>query len=242
MSRGDQLQRTSSKVNEMTRQQSAAQAVMRSLRTANSMHSQGAGRGIHASRSSPTWRPSESMFEQTEAANDARSDDVLATLLQQALSGAQGLSGTPNIRVVEHLQLAIHAHAEASPRAVAPKVPQYNSHGLASWQAALAQKLILDQLDTSVLTATLAAACSLSRGHFSRLFKTTFGLPPHKWQRERRLEMAKELLSDPRVALADIAIQCGFNDQAHFTRVFKMMTEQTPAAWRHIFGGAGEAP
>lgn len=177
------------------------------------------------------------MFDRADTASESGSE-VIARLLQQALVGAQQVHGASNARVIEHIRLAISAHAETSPRVTAPVIPLRVSGGLAAWQAAAAEKLILEQLDSQVLTATLAQACSLSRGHFSRLFKKTFGLPPHKWQRERRLEMAKHLLSDPRCALADIAIRCGFNDQAHFTRVFKLMTEQTPVTWRRLSGAA----
>jgi AraC-like DNA-binding protein len=222
---------------EMNRQHSSAQSVMHTPSTATFRHAQGSRHGPTANRPTSTRQLSDSPFEQACTAHDANAD-VVARLLQQALNGAQQLQHSPNIRVVEHLRLAIHAHAEVCPQATTLLASQARSEGLASWQAALAQKLILEQLDASVLTATLARACSLSRGHFSRLFKRTFGLPPHKWQRERRLDMAKQLLTDSRCALADIAIQCGFNDQAHFTRVFKMLTQQTPAAWRRIFGCA----
>lgn len=165
-------------------------------------------------------------------------DDTVARLLQHALTVAQLADDLPSQRVIDHLRLAIAAFGDGHLRPLAP-VPPRAAEGLAAWQAARAQKLILERLDAQILTATLAKACSLSRGHFSRLFKKTFGLPPHKWQRERRLEMAKTLLCDPNCALADIAIRCGFNDQAHFTRVFKLTTRVTPMVWRRE--RAGEA-
>ncbi len=229
----------------MARQDTSLQHVMRSCSApANFRHEQGSRRGLATERHVPGWKPRCAVVDQPEAPQESGSD-VIARLLQQALAGAQQMQGAPNPRVIEHIRLAISAHAEVSPRVPVrvpvAVIPLRVSGGLAAWQAAVAEKLILEQLDSQVLTATLAQACSLSRGHFSRLFKKTFGLPPHKWQRERRLEMAKHLLSDPRCALADIAIRCGFNDQAHFTRVFKLMTEQTPVTWRRLFGDARKA-
>lgn len=221
----------------MARPDSSAQHVMRShCAPAHFRHEQGGRRSL-ATEHVQGWKAPGAMVDLPGMPQESGAE-VIGRLLQQALVGAQQMQGAPNHRVVEHIRLALSAHAEASTQVLAPVWPLRASGGLAAWQAAVAEKLILEKLDAQVLTATLAQACSLSRGHFSRLFKKTFGLPPHKWQRERRLDMAKRLLCDPRCALADIAISCGFNDQAHFTRVFKLMTKRTPVAWRRLASGA----
>jgi transcriptional regulator GlxA family with amidase domain len=80
--------------------------------------------------------------------------------------------------------------------------------------------------------ADLARACNLSPGHFTRAFKQTTGQPPHRWLMERRIEKAKQLLTDTTLSLAEIAMACGFADQSHFTRVFSRTTHASPGAWR----------
>jgi AraC family transcriptional regulator len=44
--------------------------------------------------------------------------------------------------------------------------------------------------------------------------------------------MARQLLRESALPLADIAVQCGFADQSHFTRVFSGRTGLSPGRWR----------
>jgi AraC-like DNA-binding protein len=106
--------------------------------------------------------------------------------------------------------------------------------GLTRRQAETALKLIDNRLEHKLGMSELSAACHISRGHFSRAFKVTFGQTPHRFVLIRRVEMACRLMASSGDPLADIAIRCGFNDQPHFTRVFKVLTEETPHAWRAI--------
>jgi helix-turn-helix protein len=55
---------------------------------------------------------------------------------------------------------------------------------------------------------------------------------PHRWLMERRIEKAKQLLTDTTLSLAEIAIACGFADQSHFTRAFSRTAHSSPGAWR----------
>ena len=64
----------------------------------------------------------------------------------------------------------------------------------------------------------MAAEAGLSPSHFSRLFKQTIGVSPHRFVMHYRVERAKEMLKDSGQPKIDIALSCGFADQAHFTR------------------------
>ena len=63
---------------------------------------------------------------------------------------------------------------------------------------------------------------------FSRRFRETFGCPPYAYVITRRLERARELIEKSALPLKQIAPACGFNDQAHMTRVFKARLNVTP--------------
>jgi transcriptional regulator GlxA family with amidase domain len=78
----------------------------------------------------------------------------------------------------------------------------------------------------------LAKACDLSVRQFTRAFRQSTGLAPHQWLVQRRLEKAKSLLKGTRLSLADVASDCGFADQSHFTRVFTNAVGATPGEWR----------
>jgi AraC family transcriptional regulator len=76
----------------------------------------------------------------------------------------------------------------------------------------------------------------LSVSHFSRRFRQTVGVAPHKWLLSFRVDLAKNLLRKQEKTLSDVALVCGFADQSHFTRVFTRMTGISPGAWRRGLG------
>jgi AraC family transcriptional regulator len=95
-----------------------------------------------------------------------------------------------------------------------------------------AKEILCANLDGSVPLKEVARECRLSVSHFSRAFRRTMGVPPHKWLLTRRIEVAKERLRDHQLSLLDVALACGFADQSHLTRVFTCMVGLSPGAWR----------
>jgi len=115
--------------------------------------------------------------------------------------------------------------------------------GLAPWQADLASRLLLSHLSGDCPVADLASRCGLSRSHFTRAFRISMGLPPHRWLMRFRIECAQERLERTGESIADIALSCGFADQSHLTRVFHAIIGMSPAAWRRQRrAGVVEAP
>lgn len=102
---------------------------------------------------------------------------------------------------------------------------------LAPWQERRAKALITANLGSSLTMTHLARECSLSRCHFSRAFHGSFGMSPHQWLTQQRIAHAKQLLQSERTITA-IAQDCGFADQAHFSRVFTRLVGLPPSIWR----------
>lgn len=86
-------------------------------------------------------------------------------------------------------------------------------------------------LDASVELADLAGAVGLSRFHLLRVFRAAVGTTPHGYLTDRRVQRAKEMLGG-RLPLAEVAVACGFCDQAHFNRVFKARVGVAPGHYR----------
>lgn len=107
---------------------------------------------------------------------------------------------------------------------------------LAPWQERRALELVAARLGGDIGIEELAAECRLSRPHFVRAFKATFGLAPHRWLARRRIETSKAMMRETRLSLHDIARECGFAHQSHFGKVFRTVVGVSPAAWRHANG------
>ncbi|MEM7395251.1 MAG: AraC family transcriptional regulator, partial [Verrucomicrobiota bacterium] len=91
---------------------------------------------------------------------------------------------------------------------------------------------IADHFGDRITVEDMAEQAAISPFHFSRLFRQTIGEPPYRFLMAYRVERAKASLSRSDEPLIDIALSCGFSDQAHFSRTFKNLTGKTPRAWR----------
>ena len=89
-----------------------------------------------------------------------------------------------------------------------------------------------NNLHRDVAIAELAGIAGLSTPHFARAFRRSLGEPPHRYFRRRRIERARSLLVATDQSIAQIALECGYAAQSHFTSAFKMLTMTTPAAFR----------
>ncbi|MGF1522199.1 MAG: helix-turn-helix domain-containing protein [Leptolyngbyaceae cyanobacterium] len=84
--------------------------------------------------------------------------------------------------------------------------------------------------DVSILD--LATLTSMSESHFSRSFKQSVGIAPYQYLMQQRVERAKQLLKQRSRAISAIALDCGFANQTHLTKVFRQITGVTPKAYQ----------
>lgn len=136
----------------------------------------------------------------------------------------------------DHIALATYSHlASRYGQLRARPVPR--SAGLSGRQARIAKELLTADLAEEPAIADVARACGLPTNRFVRAFRQSTGAPPYRWLRRFRVERAKELLFNSALSLAQIAYDCGFSDQSHFTRVFCEATGTAPGAWRRARRG-----
>lgn len=72
----------------------------------------------------------------------------------------------------------------------------------------------------------------MSHSQLHRKLEALTGCSPNRFIRLVRLNRARQLLQDPARSIASIALDCGYNDPAYFSRVFKQETGMTPQEWR----------
>lgn len=80
--------------------------------------------------------------------------------------------------------------------------------------------------------AAVARHVERTPGQLSRGYRQMFGCSVGEDARAARLRVAARLLAGGRQPIAEIALECGYFDQAHFTRVFKAAYGVTPGAYR----------
>ena len=107
--------------------------------------------------------------------------------------------------------------------------------GLAAYQRRQLVDMIEQQLAEPLNIGQLAAHCALSPYHFARMFRQSFGLPPHQYLLARRLARARDLLRNSALGLGDIALACGFASASHFANRFKQTLGGTPGEYRAAF-------
>jgi AraC-like DNA-binding protein len=81
---------------------------------------------------------------------------------------------------------------------------------------------------------TIASMADLSAFHFHRRFTELLGLTPKQFMLDCQILEAKTDLILGKAELADIARDCGFAHQSHFTSRFKQATGHTPTRWRRV--------
>ena len=94
------------------------------------------------------------------------------------------------------------------------------------------------QLGENLTMAEVSERLGMSRRTLERYFQSKTGMSPSEYRKKCRIARARKLLRHSQHSLAEIAGECGFCDQSHFTRIFREEMEMSPGAWRRRAGEA----
>jgi AraC family transcriptional regulator len=89
-----------------------------------------------------------------------------------------------------------------------------------------------DNLNKEITLDGLAQEASLSKYHFSRLFRKHFGISPMQFVISQKITKAKELLKRKDSTISTVAAEIGFNDLSSFSEQFKKFAGRTPTKFR----------
>jgi AraC family transcriptional regulator len=107
--------------------------------------------------------------------------------------------------------------------------------GLASWQMRAVTGYVEEHLGEQTSLRMLAGLTRLSEHHFCRAFKQSFGIPPHQYHVQRRIERAKLLLADRANSVTDVALILGYSQTSAFSIAFRKTIGRTPREFRRDF-------
>jgi AraC-like DNA-binding protein len=158
----------------------------------------------------------------TSATINASESSVISALLAQALASLDEDPTTARRCVI------------GAERLLPPVLPQVFSGGLAPWQAKRVRAYVETHLDGPLTLPAVAMLVRLSTSYFSKSFRRSFGQTFKAFVMDRRIERAQRLMVRGDLRLCEIAITCGFSDQAHFSRSFRQIAGVTPGRWRRL--------
>jgi AraC-like DNA-binding protein len=159
-------------------------------------------------------------------------DDGLAAKLLRLLINAAAFLETDLQAAKACIEEASALLAAGSESSDASQTVASARHTLAPWLARRLRTHIDANLDQPIHISDLAGFTDLSASYFFRAFKGSFGMPPHSYIVRCRLERAQRLLLSTDDPICQIALACGLSDQAHFSRLFRQQTGQSPGVWR----------
>lgn len=155
-------------------------------------------------------------------------DEVITSLARSCLDELRA-PGLASRLLMQSYALALTVHLL---RAYSGEPRATESFATAPFRVQRVRDYIEANLARDVSLEELAGVAGLSVAHFARAFKAMTGATPYRYLITRRVELAKRLMMDGERSLAEIALDCGFASQQHFTRLFAQITGTPPGRWR----------
>lgn len=168
----------------------------------------------------PTW-PGEIRLPNQLMFPDPVIEAVLRSLDKAAEIGLPGLYADSAVYFLANHLLQFHC-----------RTPPSSAFGRDARRMAVAESLLRDSLATDISLDALAAAVGLSKFHFLRVFKETFGETPFQCLTRLRMERARDLLDTGTLSVTDVALECGYGNPGHFAMAFRRRYGASPVVFR----------
>jgi AraC-like DNA-binding protein len=153
---------------------------------------------------------------------DVHADDVFGRETERIRERMREAATWPERFAAVDAALRRRLSAANLPAATAPAVPD---------EVARAWQLLLKTRGT-IPISTLADEVGWSTRHLATRFRAEIGLTPKAAARVIRFDRTRRLItSDSGITLAELAVRCGYFDQAHLDREFRSLVGCSPTRW-----------
>ncbi|MBV6627994.1 MAG: helix-turn-helix transcriptional regulator [Rivularia sp. (in: Bacteria)] len=157
--------------------------------------------------------------------------DPLIENIGLALKTELELNGAESKFYAESMATALSIHLLSRYSSHQPQIKKY-SGGLSDYKLKEVTDYIQENLDKKLTQAELSSIVCMSPHYFATLFKQSMGITPYEYVMKSRIEKAKQLLLKRDLTIVEICSEVGFQNQSHFTRVFRQYTKTTPKRFR----------
>ena len=103
---------------------------------------------------------------------------------------------------------------------------------MAKSTAALIKDYIDTHIESKLQLEDISEVFFISKTQIFRLFKEAYGIAPMQYFLHKKIELAKQLLTESDMHIADIADHLSFTDSKHFSKTFKKITGELPKNYR----------
>lgn len=165
---------------------------------------------------------------------DFRAFSTSVTYSPDLYVGLNRLCAILNDKHAEHLQkhsAVVRFFSEVQTRLD----PAHCLKSEANYKLARAAEYIHENYTRSLRLDEICAAAELSASYLIRSFKRYHGMTPHEYLINRRIQHSRQQLRRG-YAIAEVALEAGFSDQAHFQRAFKRIVAATPGQYLRRMG------
>ncbi|MFB9980465.1 helix-turn-helix domain-containing protein [Mesorhizobium kowhaii] len=170
-----------------------------------------------------------------ELVPERHSSDPVVERLSRALEAAVGSHDGFGNLYADAVRLAIVTRLLTLRSDPEPDLDERTARATAAlpkWRWKRVVEYVDSHLDETITLADMAAVAGLSRMYFAAQFRAATGIRPHEFLQRRRIDRTKRMLIETDMTLVDVALSVGFQNQAHFTTVFRRFVGETPYRWR----------
>jgi AraC family transcriptional regulator len=157
--------------------------------------------------------------------------DPLIQQIGLALKAELAVGGAESRLYAESMVTALSAHLLRRYTSRQQTIRDYRG-GLPKYKQDRAIVYIHENLDRNITLTELSNVVNMSPHYFATLFKQSTGQSPHQYITKCRIETAKHLLAKQELTIVEISQQVGFQNQSHFTRIFRQHVKTTPKIYR----------
>jgi len=157
--------------------------------------------------------------------------DPLIENIGLALKAELELNGAESKFYAESMATALAMHLLSRYSSRQPQIKQYTD-GLSNYKLKEVIDYIQENLNKKLTQVELSKLVHMSPHYFATLFKQSMGMTPYQYVMKSRIEKAKQLLLKRDLTIVEICGEVGFQNQSHFTRIFRQYTNVTPKRFR----------
>ncbi|MDQ7796948.1 MAG: AraC family transcriptional regulator, partial [Spirochaetia bacterium] len=95
-----------------------------------------------------------------------------------------------------------------------------------------AKCMMVEKIYGDIDINSIATALGISASRLNDIFKTYTSMTPYQYYIHIKIHAAKSLLEQGDLSVKEVAYRLGFEDQYHFSRLFKKKTGIAPSQWR----------